>query len=70
MNQDNHVILFEKWILNTSIRMSEFPIMDIVFYDVDRRSTRPFKNYRLMEYLKNDEVDFYKGNKPYKKRYE
>jgi len=69
MNFNSHVILFEKWILNTSMRMSKFVMMDIIFDNFDRAS-RPFKNYRLLEYLKNDEVDFYRGNKPYKKRYE
>jgi len=67
---DSHVILFEKWILNTAMRKSKFVTKDIIFSDFDRRSSRPFKNYRLLEYLKNDEIDFYKGNRPYKKRYE
>jgi len=66
---DSHVVLFEKWILDTSMRMTGFVIKESVV-DIVIRSTRPFKNRRLLQFLYNDEVDFYKGNKPYKKRYE
>jgi len=70
MDQDSHVKLFDKLIFVIDLKRSGF-LDNIKYIDIPLRlSSRPFKNYRLMEYLKNDEVDFYKGSKSYRKRYD
>jgi len=70
MDQDSHVKLFDKLIFVIDLKRSGF-IDNMKKMDLQLRlSSRPFINYRLLEYLKNDEIDFYKGSKPYKKRYD
>jgi len=70
MDQDSHVKLFEKIIFVIDLKRSGFTdnLKDMDY--TPRFSSRPYPNYRLLEYLKNDEVDFYKGDRPYRKRYD
>jgi len=68
-NQDSHVKLFEKIIFVIDLKRTGFTKN---LRDMDQphiRSTRPYPNYRLQEFLKNSSIDFYNGKKYYGKRY-
>jgi len=71
---DAHVKIFEKWLLDVSLRYTGYEMKSMSWLEnqniSERFKSRPYKNYRLLEYLKNDKVEFYKGNKPYKTRYD
>jgi len=64
MNQDSHVKLFDLLIFSIELRRSGF-IKNLK--DVDNishnYSTCYKRNYRLLEYLKNDEIDFERRRK-------
>jgi len=61
MNQDSHVKLFEKLIFAIELKRSGF-CNDLRYFENEYEPSfkRP-TNYRLIEYLKNKELDFYKG---------
>jgi len=65
MNQDSHVKLFEKIIFEIELKRSGFTKRLRYFdydYDIQHSLKRPI-NYRLLEYLKNDRVNFERRRK-------
>jgi len=70
---DNHVKLYEKWILNTSLRMTGFldKGKDFDSYKREILAARPFVNYRLLDYLKATEYkgSFFDFNNEYRRRH-
>jgi len=66
---DSHVILFEKWILNVSMAHVGFLKKENVV-DVVIQASRPFLNYRLLEFLKDKDFkgDFYDFNNEFRRR--
>jgi len=69
MNQDSHVKLFEKIIFEIELKRSGFCKNLKAIDQPIIRSSRPYPNYRLQEFLKNSAIDFYNGKKYYGKRY-
>jgi len=69
MNQDSHVKLFEKIIFEMELKRSGFT-KNLRDMDIPHiHSSRPYVNFRLLEFLKNSSLDFYNGKKYYGKRY-
>jgi len=58
MNQDSHVKLFEKIIFSIELKRSGFTKNMRYFENHHEPSQKRPVNYRLLEYLKNDELDF------------
>jgi len=70
MNQDSHVKLFEKIIFEIELKRSGFCKNLKYFEDYHEPSANTRVNFRLKEFLQNSAIEFYNGEKPYKKRYE
>jgi len=56
---DSHVILFEKWLLNASLKKCHYEYKSMRWTDNQRYlnqevlAARPYLNYRLLDYLKD-----------------
>ena len=63
---DSHVINYEKYLLDLSMRFTGFLKEEKIS---ERQSSRPFKNYRLIEYMQKDNkiLDFPKFTNEYRK---